>query len=229
MPVSNALSLLLVLLCVSADAAGALQKCTAVSLDLPDYSADPIAGFKPAAAYLAEIDELKKQGIYSPALVPVLLEFGLLQQQNNAHDAAINYFTAAMLTMKVNNGLYHAAQLSIIDLLITSHIALENWQAVTDYYDKKYWLINRNYPDGNPAILPIIKEVRQWHRDAYNKQTGRSLQQHFTVSEKIYHQAMAVIERCGGTRREAYCFWHRACCADARPEYGVCPLDKFSE
>lgn len=225
MQVYKRLSLLLLFLPVLVNAANLPQKCISGSLDIPDYTVNPITDFKAAEFYLAEIAELKKEGIYNPDLVPVLLELGMLQQHNNEHKAATKSLEDVALVMKVNKGLYFAERLSIIDLLIKSHIELTNWETVTNLYDQKYWLINRNYPDNNPAILPVIKEVRQWHRDAYNKETGRSLEQHFRVSEKIYDQGIEVIKACGGTTQQAQCFWHRACCHDAPPEYGICPLD----
>ena len=198
------------------------EPCLSSSLNLPDYS----RGVGGGGNYAERVAALKKQSVYNPELIPLLLDHGVLHQQNGEHGAAARHFEEALLVMKVNKGLYHRGQLSVLDLLIQSRLALRNWKAVTDYYDRKQWLLRRNYASDDPAILPLLKQLRQWHSGAYDKETGRAPEQHFQIARDIYYQGLHVIRACGGTKRQAYCFWHRACCDDARPEYGVCPLDR---
>ena len=207
-----------------AQAAGLPDGCRS-SLEAPEYHRGTV-GDNSLEAYEERVAVLKGRGVYNPDLIPVLLDYGVLQQQNGEHRAAIRRFEEALLIMKVNHGLYHLAQLPVLDLMIQSRTALRHWKAVTDHYDKKHWLARRHYGNNDPAILPLLKQVREWHRGAYNKATGRPPEQHFRASEIMYARGIKIIRACGGTDRQAHCFWHRACCDDARPEEGVCPLDR---
>jgi len=43
----------------------------------------------------------------------------------------------------------------------------------------------QNFAPDDPCLLSVLKRIRQWHLEAYNKDTGRSLREHFKVAESL--------------------------------------------
>ena len=163
-------------------------------------------------------------GVYNPALIQELIGQGLQHQEAGNHREAAAAFERAMYIIRITDGLYSNKQLPLLDLLITSHTALNEWETVANEYDQMRWLFGRNYESDDPNLLPTLRGLRHWYLNAYNKETKRRLRQLYQTSGEIYQQAIDTIEKCTGDRRTALCFWHRACCAGAPPEYGICPV-----
>ena len=62
-------------------------------------------------------------------------------QEEGDHDSASELFAQAWQIARVSNGLYHQSLIPIVERMITSEVALENWQAV----DNKYGLLEHLY------------------------------------------------------------------------------------
>ena len=62
-------------------------------------------------------------------------------QEEGDHDSASEHFAQAWQIARVSNGLYHQSLIPIVERMITSEVALENWQAV----DNKYGLLEHLY------------------------------------------------------------------------------------
>jgi len=117
--------------------------------------------------------------------------------------------------------------LPLIDLLIENNAEQGKWEEVANSYDMMHWLYRRNYSDTDPSQLTTLKRLRRWNRESYNKETGRTLNQIFIKSDKLYEQGLKIMLACtGGSERESLCFWHKSCCADTEGTHGVCPLDR---
>jgi tetratricopeptide (TPR) repeat protein len=172
---------------------------------------------------LAEIEAAA--GALDHATVPALLGLGLRYREDGRHGEATAAFRRALLSIRVNRGLYSIDQAPVLEILIESLAADGRWKQAADGYDHLHWLYRRNHGNDDLRLLPVLKKLRRWHFEVYNRETGRTLEEHFLAAGQAYLQAIRIIEKCSGDRRLAYCFWHRACCADAEPDAGRCPLD----
>ena len=167
------------------------------------------------------------EGVFSYELVPELIGLGLATQEQSDHSESSDAFLRAFQIVRVNDGLYSTKQLPILDLLIESNSALGKWKQVADNYDMMYWLYRRNYEENDPRQLQALKRLRRWYMESYNKDTGRSLEQLFANSEKLYEQAIRIMWKCtGGNDRQSLCFWHKDCCSNAGTPQSMCPLDR---
>ena len=180
-------------------------------------------------AYQQRITRLESQtGAYGEQLAPALINLGLLQQEAGNHHEASKVFLRALYIIRINDGLESPKQLPLLELLIKANSAIDAWREVANNHDLMYWLYKRNYHINDPRLLPVIKRLRRWHIEAYNKDTGRSLSEHFNAADKLYAQAINIIKKCTGGQQQALCFWNKSCCADAPAEDGPCPIDLAS-
>jgi hypothetical protein len=178
--------------------------------------------------YLERIRQIESdEGVFDYGLVLELIGLGLLKQEQSSHEESAAAIQRALHIVRVNDGLYSIKQLPLLDLLIESNSALQKWKEVADSYDMMHWLYRRNYSDDDPRQLNTLKRLRRWHRESYNKDTGRSLEELFTKSDELYEQGLAIMLKCtGGNKRETMCFWHKSCCANEEPLQDICPLDR---
>jgi hypothetical protein len=183
-----------------------------------------------SAEYEQHIEAIQKnEGVFANAMTPELLGLGVHYQEQLNFTEAADAFERALYIVRVNEGLYSTKQFPIIDLLIESNSAGEKWKEVADSYDMLQWLIKRNYANDDPRQLQMLKRLRRWYMESYNKDTGRTLEQLFSNAESVYKQALSIMLSCSqGDKRQNLCFWHKSCCNDAVIENGICPLDRGS-
>ncbi len=116
-------------------------------------------------------EEIKRReaeyGIYDAKTAEYLLSIGLLHQAAGNHSQAIGALARALQIQRVNDGLQSASQLIILEQLIKSHIASENWAEVDKNFHQLLWINRRNYDPGDPRLLPVIDRVGRWKLKAY--------------------------------------------------------------
>lgn len=207
--------------------------CPSVSGEIDAHSQDVLENWftmsrRQSEEYLQRIHQIESsEGAFSYELVPELIGLGLLHQEQANHAESADAFQRALHIIRVNDGLYSISQLPVLDLLINSNSALQRWKQVADSYDMMYWLYRRNYAEIDPRQLQVIKRLRRWYVESYNKDTGRTLDELFTNAEGLYDQGLKIMLACtGGNKRQSLCFWHKSCCEGATTTQGVCPLDR---
>ena len=175
----------------------------------------------------AEINNIESEdGVYSPRLVPTLINMASFAQEENKHTDAAQNYERALYIVRANDGLYSPRQLPILDRIIESNTASGNWKNVANSYDMMSWLYKRNFSENDPRQLKSLKRIRRWYMEAYNKDTDRSLEALFKGAEEVYERGVKAMWDCtGGDPDKTMCFWHKSCCADGDSRQGACPLD----
>src|SRR5690606_20532927 len=102
----------------------------------------------------------------------------------------------ALFVIRANEGLYSLTQVPILDLLIDSRKQIGDWRGVADAHDLLIWVYRRNYEPDDPRMLPALKRLRRWNFEAYNKETGRTLDMLFAEADRAYEQGLAIVEKC---------------------------------
>lgn len=117
--------------------------------------------------YLSMIDDIESHyGPYSDQLPQHLVSLGLSLQQNKEHEAAIEIFKRAMHLHRINEGLYNANQVAILEHAVNSQIALRQWSTVNDHYQYIKWLHQRTDGENSLIMLPTIQNLSKWHLEA---------------------------------------------------------------
>ena len=194
-----------------------------------DKTMQPWSTYRPMSRdsdYEHHIEQLETEaGAYNYDMIPELIGLGLLQHENSEYHLAVEAIQRALLIMRINEGLHSINQIPLLELIIESNSASAEWKKVADAYENMRWLYVQNYAPDDPRLLPVLKHIRQWHLEAYNKETGRSLGAHFKEAESLFDQALGIVRNCTNDDRLAMCFWYEACCEDALPEHGTCPAE----
>ena len=185
--------------------------------------ADPV---RTRDGYDQAISRIESQGgAYSYDLVPELIGLGMLERNAGEFSGSEKTFLRAFYIIRMHKGLYSPDQIPLVEMLIENNSATGKWKTVADEFDLLYWISRRSYGENDPRQLPVLKRLRQWHINAYNKDTGRTLGQHFKAARVLYNKALDILTACGEDRRIALCFWDESCCPGAGQQASACPAD----
>lgn len=184
------ITLLLLLLPCAAAAAPAATEAGAAPPDAPAVPDQTISQL------LERIRELESSvGPYDPGLGEQLSGLGLAYQQNQDHANAAETLSRALHIKRVNEGLHNLGQLAILESLIASNIARQNWEDLDRNYQMLLWLHRRNFDPGDPRFLPIVDKMGRWKLQAYRE--GLLKQNPETTlreAESLYSQTVDLLE-----------------------------------
>jgi tetratricopeptide (TPR) repeat protein len=187
------------LLCTLALAAGApLSAAEPGEAETPAAdAASPAAGVPAAYEYETEIQRLEAdRGAYDPQLGEQLLSLGLVYQSQEQHGDAVKALKRAMYIRRVNAGLYDMGQVPILNEIIQSDIASQDWEDLDQAYEQLLFIHRRNFEPGDPRFLPILDTVGAWKVRAY---TEELLKENPTATinsaERLYRDNVRILEK----------------------------------
>lgn len=125
-------------------------------------------------------------GPFDARLSEPLLSAGDLLAERGDYLGAINYLERALYIMRINQGLYSEPQIAIVERLIDSNVALENWDAVDQNYRHLQFLYNRLFDRGSLQWDRGISQVADWHVIAINNSLGGGIKEHLQEANKLF-------------------------------------------
>ncbi|PCJ25323.1 MAG: hypothetical protein COA96_07565 [SAR86 cluster bacterium] len=134
-------------------------------------------------------------GAYDQRQIEPLGDIGRQQQRIGEHLQALAFFKQALHVVRINNGLYHEAQLPILSDIIESETALKNWEAVDDRYSYMEHLYRRLYSLDDPRLEQGLREVSSWHVNALNVNIDGKRVQHLRQANKVFKLRLLIAER----------------------------------
>lgn len=132
-----------------------------------------------------------RQGAYSPGLEPVLNELGFIYQELGDYPKAARTFEKALQVSKVNHGLHEISQLTIVESLIDTYSALNDWQRLGDKLHYLLWLYRRNYSNEDDRLLPVISRVGRWYTQAYQSHNAGEAVSYLVKADDLYDEVLA--------------------------------------
>lgn len=107
---------------------------------------------------------------------------------------AIVNFDKALHVARVSQGLYHESQIDLLKRLIASEIALQNWTSVDDRYSYLELLYRRVFDVTDPRLEYGLREVTNWHVNAYNVGIDDQRIEHLRRARNLFKARMEIAE-----------------------------------
>lgn len=124
--------------------------------------------------YIEAIADIEsRQGAYGEGLSETLLATGLTLQSRGQHEDAIGFFKRGVHLARINDGLYSAAQIPLLQGEIASHIAGQNYALADERQRYLYRVQTRGMGSGSALTGAFMQQAR-WQFEAY--QLGLSAQ-----------------------------------------------------
>ena len=153
-----------------------------------------VAGPDPEADLQQEITRLESEhGVYHPGIQQLLFELGQIQQEKQQHIKALESFQRALHTSKVNMGVHNEEQLPIVESMLASYSAVNDWEGLGDKLHYMLWLHRRNYREGDDRLLSMIERVGKWYMEAYNLHDGGEALYYMVKADDLFDEMLALL------------------------------------
>ena len=110
----------------------------------------------------ASNEDIKSFNVYHADSFEPLIDLGLQMQEQDRHEEAIDYFKQARQVSRIQNGLYDETQILLVEAIIESEMALQNWKEVDDHYQYAEYLYHRLYDLEDPELERGLDKVSRW-------------------------------------------------------------------
>lgn len=146
--------------------------------------------------YLNTIREIENQyGAYDPLLIEQLIGLGIAQKSQGNHSQATEVFKRALHIKRIGDGLYSMQQIPILEYLIKSQIALDDWQSAANNLDYLYELQRYNYEDNNPDNLEVLIRLVQLYLLNYKQSDYLEALIQLSNANSVNRQIIKIIEK----------------------------------
>jgi len=133
-------------------------------------------------------------GAYDQRQIESLEDLGRLSQSAGEHQQALLLFKQALHVARINQGLYHESQISIVDDIISAEISLKNWEEVNNFYAYQEHLYRRLFEVDDPRLEAGLRKVSAWHITALNVNLGGNRIEHLRKVRKLFKLRMQIAE-----------------------------------
>ena len=110
------------------------------------------------------------------------------------HQQALVLFKQALHVARINQGLYHESQISIVDDIISAEISLQNWEEVDNYHAYQEHLYRRLYDTDDSRLEIGLRKMSTWHITALNVNLGSNRIEHLRKVNKLFKLRMKIAE-----------------------------------
>jgi len=135
----------------------ALNNLGAVQLESGDY-----AGADAAFSRALELLE-HTQGVGSRRMISPLVGLGRARASQGQHARAAEVLQRALSISRRADGLFNQAQLEIMDLLVTSLIAIEDYESADQLRAYALQVVEHRYGVDDPRTLPVVSKLAEWY------------------------------------------------------------------
>jgi hypothetical protein len=141
-------------------------------------------------AYTRAIEAIESSGgAYAPELSEPLLSLALTLQSQGRHTQAIALFRRGIHLTRVNEGLYCAQQVPLLQGEIASHLAIQDYAMADERQDYLYRVQMRSSAAGD-ALTDALMQQAQWQYAAYQLGLGAHGYLRLLNMTEFYRQAL---------------------------------------
>ncbi len=147
-----------------------------------------------ATIYQFYITDLESRfGAYAPGLSEQLLGLGTAYQEQGLYDAASKVLKRAVHLSRVNNGLYGAEQIPILQRLISALVSSGEYEKADERQFYLYRVQRELYDPDAPQMSLAMLERARWEERAYFLSVGENSFTRLLTMWELYRRALSNI------------------------------------
>jgi tetratricopeptide (TPR) repeat protein len=141
------------------------------------------------------VADSKSFNVYHAESLEPLIDLGLMMQEQDRHEEAVDYLKQARQVSRIQNGLFDETQILLVEAIIESELALKNWQAVDDHYQHVEYLYHRLYDMDDPELEAGLGKVSRWLSYSLSANpVGNRIDQLYRA-KRVYKLRLQIAER----------------------------------
>ena len=132
-------------------------------------------------------------GAWDSQLVEQLSSLGVMQQQQLNHPAAIQSFKRAIQISRIAQGLHTPDQIPLLENMIDSLVASENWEQADLYSDYLFSVQHKAYGIDDPRLIPALERLASWNIAAFNLGYGDQLGARLSTAQMLLSAGLRAV------------------------------------
>ncbi len=155
-----------------------------------------------------------------------LLSQGRAMQEQGNHRIAVAFLGQAWQAHRIRHGLYDESQLGLLEALILSEEALQNWEAVDDHYSYMELLYRRLYAVHDPRLEVGLGKVSAWLGNAMRLNFDGRRVEHLAKANRVYKLRLEVAQHTLAADDPKLAYLHENIKICERQLYSFADLDR---
>ncbi len=138
---------------------------------------------------------------FEPSFNPYLLDdlepaidTGIRFQESGQHGVAIKAFDQALQITRIRYGLYHEAQIPLIEGIIVSGMEISDWEQVDRRYAYMEHLYRKLYDIDDPRLEAGLQKISSFHVNAFNANLDGRREYHLRRAATLFKTRLQVAE-----------------------------------
>lgn len=154
--------------------------------------------------YRQDIEQLEDRfGVYDHRLIEQYSGLGISLKNQGEHAAAIGSLTHAVHLSRVNDGLHNPGQMPMLNNLVESYVAMNQWSQANEKQTYLYSLQQQNYDADDIRLLQPSIQMAQWHLRFYKNEGGDDSLAHLLKARALTQRAAGIVESTPGFPAES--------------------------
>lgn len=117
---------------------------------------------------LRTVEALEANGdTWHPLIAESMTSLAQLMQRDGNHEEALAMLERALHISRVNNGLFSLQQAPLIDMQVSSHLALGEWAEADSLRQYHFYIHSRSMQSREPELIPALVSYAEWHIKSY--------------------------------------------------------------
>lgn len=161
-------------------------------------------------------DLVMEFGPFDQRLLEPVGDYGLRLQEQGHHDDAIEFLEHAFHLSRMVHGPYSEQQLGLLDSLIESEIAMENWAGVDRHYVYMEQLYRRLYDEYDIRLERGLQKIVAWHVNALEFNLDGKREYHLRATNSLFKARLKVANNILDKDDPKFAFLHEGIALSAR-------------
>ncbi len=146
--------------------------------------------------YITDLES--RFGAYAPGLSEQLTGLGVAYQEQGLYEEAVKVFKRAVHVSRINNGLYSAEQIPLLQRLISALMANGDYETADERQYYLYRVQRELYEPNAPQMSLAMLERARWEEQAYYLSVGETAFTRLLTMWELYRRALtSIAEREG--------------------------------
>lgn len=131
---------------------------------------------------------------YSLSGLEPAIESGIVSQESGQHAVAISAFDKALQITRIKYGLYHEAQIPLLEGIIVSGMEMRDWELVDERYAYMEHLYRKLYATDDPRLERGLQKISSFHVNAFNINLDGRREYHLRRAANLFRARLEVAE-----------------------------------
>lgn len=156
-------------------------------------------------SYEQALEQLEFEGgAWSEQIAEELTTLGTLMQEQGDYEESLEIFDRAIHIRRVNEGLFSPRQVPLVEQLVGSYVALQQWEEADEQQQYAFYVQMRTYGPNDARMIDVFQNLAQWNIKTFYRGIDPDPSQRLMQTFELYRAAANTVVAHFGARDPRY-------------------------